>query len=76
MIFFDIDETLLDHNRAEKLGAIDFYRTYKNQLEYSEIEFLELWYILSKKYFEKLLAKECPFKNKEECGLKICLVTT
>lgn len=58
MIFFDIDATLLDHDRAEKMGAIDFFKECKNELEYSENEFVDLRYNLSKKYFEKFLAKE------------------
>jgi putative hydrolase of the HAD superfamily len=70
VIFFDIDATLLDHDRAEKMGSIDFFKEYKNELEYSEIEFVDLWYNLSKKYFEKFLAKELSFQEQRRMRIK------
>ncbi|WP_042221861.1 HAD family hydrolase [Oceanobacillus manasiensis] len=70
MIFFDIDATLLDHDLAEKMGAIDFYRIYKKDLEYSESEFVDLWYILSKKYFEQFLEKELSFQEQRRMRIK------
>lgn len=70
MIFFDIDATLLDHDRAEKMGAIDFFKECKNELEYSENEFVDLRYNLSKKYFEKFLAKEFSFQEQRRMRIK------
>ncbi|WP_308222882.1 HAD family hydrolase (plasmid) [Metabacillus halosaccharovorans] len=70
MIFFDIDATLLDHDRAEKMGAIDFFKKSKNELEYSEIKFVELWNSLSGKYFEKFLAKELSFQDQRRMRIK------
>ncbi|WP_096154164.1 MULTISPECIES: HAD family hydrolase [Bacillus] len=70
MIFFDIDGTLLDHDKAEKNGAIDFLRNYKNEIECSENEFVERWFTLSNKYFEKFLAKEMSFQEQRRMRIK------
>lgn len=63
MIFFDIDGTLFDHDRAETLGALDFYHKYTKELAYTVDEFADIWSNLSKKYFEKYLKKELTFQE-------------
>lgn len=70
MIFFDIDATLLDHDRAEKMGAIDFYNNFGDELELSEAEFVDQWYTLSIKYFEKFLSKELSFQEQRRMRIK------
>ncbi|RCW76785.1 HAD family hydrolase [Saliterribacillus persicus] len=70
MIFFDIDGTLLDHEEAEKMAAIDFYKAFGQELEYSEAEFGEIWYNLSIKYFEKFLTKELSFQDQRRMRMK------
>jgi putative hydrolase of the HAD superfamily len=70
VIFFDIDATLLDHDQAEKMGAIDFYKDFENELELSKYEFVDLWFNLSKKYFEKFLTKELSFQEQKRMRIK------
>jgi putative hydrolase of the HAD superfamily len=70
VIFFDIDATLLDHDRAEKLGAIDFHNNFSDELELSEAEFVDQWYNLSQKYFEKFLTKELSFQEQRRMRIK------
>ncbi|WP_175639151.1 HAD family hydrolase [Metabacillus schmidteae] len=70
MIFFDIDGTLLDHDRAESMGAIDFLKDNRNELEYSDIKFVEVWNKLSEKYFNKFLAKEISFQDQRRMRIK------
>ncbi len=70
MIFFDIDATLLDHESAEKKGAIDFYKKYADELECSENEFVDMWFELSKKYFEKFLSNELTFQEQRRFRIK------
>ncbi|MGD6775011.1 HAD family hydrolase [Sutcliffiella horikoshii] len=70
MIFFDIDATLLDHERAEKMGAIEFYKRYKDELVYGELEFIDLWLNLSNKYYEKFLAKELSFQEQRRMRIR------
>ncbi|WP_258535658.1 hypothetical protein [Bacillus sp. 03113] len=61
MIFFDIDGTLLDHEKAEKIASIDFYGKFQQNLKMSEMEFTQLWEASSKKYYLKYLAKQLSF---------------
>lgn len=70
MIFFDIDETLFDHDQAEKKGAIDFLKEYTDELQLSETELVQLWYNLSNKYYEKFLAKELSFQEQRRMRIK------
>ncbi len=70
MIFFDTDATLLDHDRAEKMGAIDFYKDFGDELELNESKFVDLWYNLSKKYFEKSLTKKLSFQEHRRMRIK------
>ncbi len=70
MIFFDIDGTLLDHDRAEMMAAIDFYKDFGQELQYSEAEFGYMWYNLSQKYFEKYLTKELSFQDQRRMRIK------
>ncbi|TXK83748.1 HAD family hydrolase [Paenibacillus sp. N3.4] len=70
MIFFDIDETLLDHDYAEKMGAIDFFQKLIDVLNLQEDEFAIQWNALSKKYFEKYLAKELSFQEQRRMRMK------
>ncbi|MFC4323056.1 HAD family hydrolase [Litchfieldia salsa] len=70
MIFFDIDATLLDHEKAEKKGATDFFKQHRDEIGFSENEFVELWYTLSEKYFEKFLANKVSFQEQRRMRIK------
>lgn len=70
MLFFDIDATLLDHERAEELGAIEFLKASNEQLNLSASEFVKLWHGLSDKYFEKFLLKELSFQEQRRMRIK------
>lgn len=70
MIFFDIDGTLLNHERAEKMGAMDFFKGNTDDLHLSENQFIRLWNTLSDKYFEKFLAKELSFQEQRRKRIK------
>jgi putative hydrolase of the HAD superfamily len=70
MIFFDIDQTLLDHDYAEKMSAIDFFQKHRDVLTLTEEEFVTQWNALSKKYFDKYLAKEISFQEQRRMRMK------
>ncbi|MDT8861291.1 HAD family hydrolase [Alkalihalobacillus sp. MEB130] len=72
MIFFDIDCTLLNHEQAEELGAIEFLKNNWEEFNYTfhANEFITLWNNLSKKYFEKYLAKELSFLEQRRMRMK------
>ncbi|MDG5789232.1 HAD family hydrolase [Evansella sp. AB-P1] len=70
MIFLDIDGTLLDHEGGEALGGIAFFDAYRHELKGSSAEFLQQWYMLSEKYFEKFLAKQLSFQEQRRMRIK------
>ncbi|MDQ0298483.1 putative hydrolase of the HAD superfamily [Salibacterium salarium] len=65
MIFFDIDGTLLDHNRAEEEGFLEFLRAHRHNFPFSENESIHLWKKLSKTYFETFLSNQLTFHEQK-----------
>lgn len=53
MIFFDLDDTLLDHEAAARVGAASVYKTFRDFFEGESLEdFLVRWHTVSEKYFQ------------------------
>jgi len=55
MIFFDLDDTLLDHKGSEYESVKEFYKQYKYDIRIKQESFYELWCQISKKFFNKYL---------------------
>ncbi|MEI5905963.1 HAD family hydrolase [Bacillus spongiae] len=71
MIFFDIDATLLDHERAERVAAFEFYNDYTEELQLTQNEFMILWMNHSStKYYDKYLSKEVSFQEQRRLRMK------
>ncbi|KHF39935.1 HAD family hydrolase [Halalkalibacter okhensis] len=70
MIFFDIDQTLLDHETAERNGALAFYKQHNKELNVTEEEFLLKWKQLSKVYYQKFLDNELSFSEQRRMRIK------
>ncbi|WP_059103196.1 HAD family hydrolase [Shouchella shacheensis] len=70
MIFFDIDGTILNHDKAEELGSIDFFNLYVEDINYSKQEFIKKWNYLSVKYFNKYLSKELSFREQRRMRIR------
>jgi putative hydrolase of the HAD superfamily len=52
MIFFDLDDTLLDHETAARAGATDFFKTYCSSFTEDLETFLIRWEKVAEKYFQ------------------------
>jgi len=52
MIFFDLDDTLLDHESAARAGAKAFYEAYRFAFSEDEENFQQRWNTVSEKYFQ------------------------
>ncbi|MFT8343359.1 MAG: HAD family hydrolase [Clostridium beijerinckii] len=63
MIFFDIDDTLLDHKSSELLGVESFYEEYKHYFKLGKEMFYKLWCQISDKYFNSYLKREMTFEQ-------------
>jgi putative hydrolase of the HAD superfamily len=52
MIFFDLDDTLLDHDAAARAGVVTFYETFCSHFDVDFETFLVRWIMLAEKYFQ------------------------
>lgn len=63
-IFFDIDDTLIQHTNAERAAIKKFYSAYSSQLHgNNDDQFVEKWVEISKKHFKRFLNHEITFQN-------------
>lgn len=51
-IFFDLDETLLDHVNAERKAALDFHARFRSELRQPAEDFAAQWHALAEQWFE------------------------
>ena len=61
MIFFDIDNTLIDYNASEKKAITELILTNCNY-EINEEQY-EYWHVISQKFFQKFLDKILTFEE-------------
>lgn len=64
-VFFDVDDTLLDHHRAAKEGARMLYRRHADRLAVglAEDEFLARWHQAAERHFAAYAAGECSYQE-------------
>lgn len=71
MIFFDIDNTLIDYNASEKKAIMELFKTkYDISLNDEQVQY---WHTLSKKYFDRYLHGELKFD--EQGKKRFCEMT-
>lgn len=70
MIFFDIDETLLDNSMAERAAAGEFYDLHKNMLQEPLEAFIDRWQALTERNFQRYLAGELSFQGQRRERLR------
>lgn len=51
-VFFDLDDTLLDHGTAARAGATKFYETFRSSFNEDLESFLTRWHEVGEKYFQ------------------------
>jgi putative hydrolase of the HAD superfamily len=70
VIFFDLDDTLLDHKAAESEAASKLFYDYALQFNIAESEFVHLWSELATKYYNRYLRKELSFVEQRRERIK------
>ncbi len=70
MIFFDIDETLLDNSAAERAAAGQFYDLHKDVFQEPREEFVERWRTLTEHNVQRYLAGELSFQGQRRERLR------
>jgi len=68
MIFFDLDNTLLDHDKSEESAIIALCEGKKINVSQSEVSLL--WKKISKKYYERYLAGDLSFEKQRLLRMK------
>lgn len=70
MIFFDIDETLLNQKRSEEIGAMEFRILHRFDSEYTEAEFFEEWNRIKYKHIASYLSGIISFQEQRRLRVK------
>jgi putative hydrolase of the HAD superfamily len=70
MIFFDIDDTLLDNQGAETSAALEFHQRYAYTLVGSANEFAHRWRMVTEKHVQRYLSGELSFQGQRRERLK------
>lgn len=69
-IFFDIDGTLIDHERASAIASIKFLDHFADVLPYSHDEFPSIWNAILNKHFEMFSRGEVSFTEQRYNRMK------
>jgi putative hydrolase of the HAD superfamily len=64
IIFFDVDDTLIDHSGAERTAASLFYRRFRDTLAgLDEESFYARWHAAAERHFATYNAGECSYQD-------------
>jgi len=70
MIFFDIDDTLLDNRGAERIAAMEFHRLHQEIFPVSPEAFATRWRMATEKHSRRYLLGELSFQGQRRERLK------
>jgi putative hydrolase of the HAD superfamily len=64
VIFFDVDDTLIDHSTAEREAALLFYRRFRDHLKgLDDASFCMRWHAAAERHFAAYNAGECSYQE-------------
>ena len=61
MIFFDIDQTLINHQQAQDTAALLFLQQFSSSLPYGSEDFCQCWQAVMEKHFASFMRGEITF---------------
>ncbi|MFD1673727.1 HAD family hydrolase [Alicyclobacillus fodiniaquatilis] len=70
MIFFDVDETLLDFKASEYLGVKALFEMYCTHFDHNESAFYFQWCEIGKRHFTRYLSGELTFEEQKIARVK------
>lgn len=70
MIFFDVDETLLDFKTSEFLGVQALFDAYRTRFPYTEEEFYMKWCEIGERHFTRYLSGKMTFEEQKIARVK------
>jgi len=69
VIFFDIDDTLLDYKTSQDKAALAFAKKYANYIESSE-DFVGIWDQITERQMARYLSGEISFQEQRRCRIR------
>ena len=70
MVFFDIDGTLLDHERAERHGAAAFRRRFDDVFGEPLDEFVTLWHATAERHMDRYIGGELSYEGQRRARMR------
>jgi len=70
MIIFDVDGTLVDHEKAAKAASIELLRENSDVLNFEEKEFAKMWYDLAEQYFDYYTSGKMTYEEQRIARIK------
>jgi putative hydrolase of the HAD superfamily len=65
MIFFDLDNSLIDHDKATFLAIDELYETFAKYINFTKTEAQLLWQKIARKHYNNYLAQKISYQKKE-----------
>lgn len=72
MIYFDIDDTLLDYTTSQDVAARAFASTYASYIDDAE-GFPRVWEEITERHMARYLSGELSFREQRRCRIRDCL---
>ena len=72
MIFFDIDDTLLDYKTSQDIAAFEFAKEYASEIGDPE-NFPKAWDEITERNMARYLSGELTFQEQRRCRISECL---
>ncbi len=72
MIYFDIDDTLLDYRTSQDLAAFEFAKKYSSHIDEPET-FPAVWDEITERHMARYLSGELSFQEQRRCRIRECL---
>jgi putative hydrolase of the HAD superfamily len=69
VIYFDIDDTLLDYKTSQDLAAIEFAKKYSSHIDEPE-NFPAVWDKITERYMARYLSGELSFQEQRRCRIR------
>lgn len=70
MIFFDLDDTLLDHGYAQRTASGKFFEHFAERLPYAREQFQPAWTVILERHFERFARGEISFAEMRQSRIR------
>ncbi len=72
-VFFDLDRTLIDHDRAERKAVRQFHRKHRDRIPEPYDAFLDRWRTVADRYWRKYESGEVDYREQKRERIRVVL---